>query len=272
VPTVCTVYDLQFHAHPEFFTPEDAELRARAFREACAHATRLAAISEFSRAQTMDYAHVDPARIRAIPLRLALRVAAGTQADIVERLDLMPGGYLLYPANFWKHKNHERLLEAFARAKDDPALNGRRLVLTGAPGERRDAVEATAVRLGLRDRVVFPGFVTDAELAALMQGARALVFPSLYEGFGLPVLEAMACGVPVACSDGTALHEVAQGAALLFAPADVDAIARALVAIAGDEGLRAQLVASGTQRAGEYSDADAMARQYWHLFREAMPA
>jgi glycosyltransferase involved in cell wall biosynthesis len=84
------------------------------------------------------------------------------------------------------------------------------------------------------------------------------------------VLEAMACSIPVACSDGTALREMANGAALLFAPEDVDAIASALVAVAGDEALRARLVAQGVHRAAEFADADAMAREYWTLFGEAL--
>jgi glycosyltransferase involved in cell wall biosynthesis len=269
IATVCTIYDLQFHAHPEFFTPEDAALREHALRDACRQATRLAAISDFSRAQATTFGHLDPARIETIALRLARRMPAGA-TSILDRLRLARGQYLLYPANFWKHKNHERLLAAFARVGDEPALQGMKLVLTGAPGEREQAVRGQAHELSLGERVTFAGFVSDAELAALLCDARAVVFPSLYEGFGLPVLEAMAASVPVACSGTTALADIARDAALFFDPQDVDAIARAMAGIVQDEALRERLVAAGRARAAEYSDADRMAREYWNLFTAAM--
>jgi glycosyltransferase involved in cell wall biosynthesis len=142
-----------------------------------------------------------------------------------------------------------------------------RLVCTGAPGERRDALERAARQMGLGAHVSFPGFVPQEEMQRLMAGATAVVFPSLYEGFGLPVIEAMAAGVPVACSNTTSLPEVADGAALLFDPRIPEQVAAAMVSLAGDAQLRERLIAAGRDRAREFADPDRMAREYWELLR-----
>jgi glycosyltransferase involved in cell wall biosynthesis len=266
IPTVCTIYDLQFAAYPQFFSPDDCVQRERAFRDACRHADRLAAISDFTRAAAISAAALDPARIRTIPLETG------------DRLFLSHGGtrgvspILVYPANFWRHKNHEMLLTAFAIACRSGLPADVRLVCTGAPGARRDWLERVTRGMGLGGRVEFPGFLPREELRGLLVGARGLVFPSLYEGFGLPVVEAMAAGVPVACGNTTSLPEVAGDAALFFDPRIPDAMARAMVALAGDEDLRARLIESGRRRAAAFADPDRMAASYWALFAEALGA
>jgi hypothetical protein len=123
--------------------------------------------------------------------------------------------------------------------------------------------------MGLGERVVFPGYVSEAELATLLTHSTGMVFPSLYEGFGLPVVEAMATGVPVACSKTTSLPEVAAGAALLFDPRIPEEIAGCMVQLATDEALRPRLAAAGRERALEFADSDRMAREYWDLFEFA---
>lgn len=268
VPTVCTVYDVQFHDHAGFFTPEDAEQRRRAFDDACRHATLLAAISDFTRARAIELAGLAPERIATIALRLPQPTGA-EPSPARAQLGLAAGGYLLYPANFWKHKNHGALLEAFAIACREGLPAGMRLVCTGAGGVGRSAAMKAAASLGIADRVVLPGFVPEADLAALMRDCRGVVFPSLYEGFGLPVVEAMALGVPVACSRIAALPEVAGEAALFFDPRSAADIARAMVSLATDEALRARLVAAGRERAVPFADTDRMAREYLDLFQRA---
>jgi glycosyltransferase involved in cell wall biosynthesis len=271
IPTVCTIYDLQYRVHPEFFAVEDAVQRERAFAEACAEAKALAAISEFSREAAIAEGGLDPRSIRTIYMRLASGERRSTDR-VPAGLALEPGKYLAYPANFWRHKNHEALLKAFSMACGQGLPADIRLVCTGAPGARMESLRALARELGLADRVVFPGFLPHEDLAALIAESRGVIFPSLYEGFGLPVIEAMDCGVPVACSDAAALPEAAGGAALLFDPRDAAPIARALVSLATDEALRARLIEAGTRRAREFSDTDRMAREYWQLFLSAMGA
>ena len=267
MPTVCTLYDLQFDAYPQFFTPMEAGLRRAAFLDACENATALAAISSFTRERAIELAHLDSQRIEAVPLRLARRGVA--DPSVAARFGVAPGRFLLYPANFWKHKNHEMLLTAFAVARRSGLAPDMALVCTGAPGARGPELERAARSLGLGDSVRFPGYVDDAAIASLMAQCTALVFPSLYEGFGLPVADAMANGVPVACSDIPALREVAGDAARYFDPSVPAQVSDAIIAITQDAGLRARLVAAGKTRAPEYAAVDRMAGDYWQLFQRA---
>jgi glycosyltransferase involved in cell wall biosynthesis len=271
LPCVCTIYDVQFRACPEFFAAEEAAVREGAFRDACRHATRLAAISDFSRDAAIAAGPIEADRIRTIALRLSPMPPPDDmeRAGILRKLGLVEDAFLLYPANFWRHKNHEALLTAFASGCAAGLPPGLKLAFTGEPGAGESALREASARMGVAARVVFAGFLARGELAALMSAARGLIFPSLYEGFGLPVVEAMAFGVPVACSDAGALPEVAGGAALLFDPARHDAIAAALRGLATDEPLRARLVEAGRRRAREFGDAERMAREYLALFAEA---
>ena len=272
VPTVCSIYDLQYKTYPEFFTPEDVAQRDQTFIAACRRATALAAISDYSRETAIQHGVLDPARIRTIHLRMSQRMAAhpGEHPQILGRLGLVAGRYLIYPANFWRHKNHEMLLTAFGMASHAGLAADIKLVCTGAPGERQRYLVQAAAAMGLGERIIFPGYVPSEELAALLAGARGMVFPSLYEGFGLPVVEAMAVGIPVACSNITSLPEVAADAAILFDPRIPTQIAAAIVGLVEDEATRKRLIDSGRQRAAEFSDSERMAREYWELFLYAM--
>ncbi len=269
VPTVCTLYDLQYKTHPDFFPPEVVANRDRTFVDASRKATVLAPISEYSRQSALEHSTLDPDRVRTIHLRMAKRFAdpaAAVVATTLGRFGLARGRYLIYPANFWLHKNHEMLITAFGMARRGGLADDVKLVLTGSPGERRDWLMRATERLGLADRIVFPGYVSDDELAALMRHAIGVVFPSIYEGFGLPVIEAMAVDIPVACSATTSLPEVAAGAALLFDPRIPSEIAQAMIALAGDDAVRTRLVEAGRERAREFIDPRRMATEYWDLF------
>ena len=152
------------------------------------------------------------------------------------------------------HKNEERALAAFARARIDPSI---RLLLTGLP---TNTLQAFIAHLGLTERVDFLGRVEDTQLPAVYRGALGLLFPSFYEGFGLPVIEAMASGVPVLTSTVTALPEVAGDAALLVDPYDVDAIASGIERLLTDEDLRTRLRVAGLKRAAMFRWDDVAAR------------
>jgi glycosyltransferase involved in cell wall biosynthesis len=273
IPTVCTIYDLQYKTYPEFFAPEDVAHRAQTFIDASRRATALAAISDYSRQSAIVHGDLDQTRIRTIHLRMARRIApeAGQSTHVLERLGLAPQRYLIYPANFWKHKNHEMLLAAFGMACADGQLPADiKLGCTGAPGARQEWLKNAARGMNLGDRVVFPGYVPNAELAAMISNCNGVVFPSLYEGFGLPVLEAMAADVPVACSNTTSLPEVAADAAILFDPRVPSQIAEAMITLVRDEALRSRLIEAGRSRADAFSDSKRMADEYWDLFQYAL--
>lgn len=274
IPTVCLVHDLQFMAFPEFFAAEDLANRTWSFREACRRAAALVAVSDFTRAGAMAAARLAPERIRTIHPCLGGRFDGGLAGETGRvspsapgsGLGLTPGRYLLYPANFWPHKNHEMLLTAFGMARQSGLAPDLRLVCTGAPGERQLELAAAAAAMGLGKAVLFPGFLPAAAFGILLAQARGLVFPSLYEGFGLPVVEAMALGIPVACSDLTALPEIAGDAALFFDPRVPAEIAGALIRLNHDDAVRTRLIGAGRGRAADFSDREAMAAAYWRLF------
>ena len=223
VPTVLTVHDLAILRYPEVF-PRWHRLYGRAgLRKALRAADAVVAVSEFTKQETAVLAGVPPERIRVVPNGVDdLFTPDGLSAE---------GSYVLAVATLEPRKNLGRVVDA-AR------LAGIELRVVGARGW--GGIEVPG----------WVGEVTDAELAELYRGARCVLYPSLYEGFGLPVLEAMACGAPVVTSRGTATEEIAGGAAVLVDPDDVDAIAEG---IAQAERRREELVPLGLTRAREFT-------------------
>ena len=272
VPTVCIIYDLQYKTYPEFFHKIDAMQRKQTFVDACNKSTFLAAISDYTREAAIMHGNLEKNRIRTIYLRMANRLTAADESDngLLCRLGLTHQRYFLYPANFWKHKNHEMLITAFSCACHNKLEPDIRLVCTGAPGARRDWLKHACNMMNLDDRIIFPGYLPEKDLSILLTNSLGIIFPSLYEGFGLPIIEAMAAGVPVACSNSTSLPEVSGDAAILFDPRIPEQIANAIITLANDKRLRSQLIDSGKQRAKEFSNVHRMATEYWELFQVAL--
>lgn len=210
-PTVVTAHDVMYLVRPAFLSAAQRAYRRLAYGRAFRGARLVIAFSEHVARTLVEYADVAPGRVRVVPYGL-------------DHARYRPGGderepFLVYPAHRWEHKNHERLFAAFSLLRAErPEL---RLVLTGAGHDGAAAPPGVDVR----------GRVPQDELARLYRTASALVFPSLYEGFGLPVLEAMACGCPVAASTAGALPEVCGGAARLFDPESPGAIAEAVAEV-----------------------------------------
>jgi glycosyltransferase involved in cell wall biosynthesis len=254
--TVVTLLDVQHHELPGMFSRAERWLRAWAYDGAARGADRVLTISEHARRGIIEHVGVAPERVEAIPLGVdhaRFTPDGGGAPGLAER-------YVLYPANMWPHKNHERLLAAFDQL-GDPTLQ---LVLTGQTYGREQLLAG-------RDRVHHLGHIPPDDMPALYRGALALVFPSLFEGFGLPPLEAMACGTPVAASNAGAVAEVCGDAALAFDPHDVDAIAAALARVTQDEPLRARLREAGLARAAPFTwqaTAAAHLRAYERALRD----
>jgi glycosyltransferase involved in cell wall biosynthesis len=204
-PTVVNAHDVMYLVHPRFFTVAHRAYRRLAYERAYRSARLVITCSEHVARTLVEHARVASERVRVVPFGL-------------DHARFHPGmeprePFLLYPAHRWPHKNHERLFAAFALLHAErPEL---RLVLTGGGHERAQVPPGVVVR----------GRVPQEELARLYRTASAVVFPSLYEGFGLPVPEAMACGCPVAASNAGALPEVCGGAARLFDARSPEAIA-----------------------------------------------
>jgi glycosyltransferase involved in cell wall biosynthesis len=270
IPAVSTIYDLQYKTYPQFFSAADVHHRDLAFKRAAEKATLLAAISDYSRGSAIEHGLIPEDRIETIHIRLAHRVKVIPAASLLDQWGLSPQGYVIYPANFWMHKNHEVLLTAFLLAQQQGLPKEIQLVLTGAPGARRDWLIKATERMGLGDSVIFPGYVATHELGALIANSLGMVFPSLYEGFGMPIIEAMAMGVPVACSDLTSLPEVAGDAAIPFDPRIPASIATAIHQLYADQPVRDQRVSKGLERAKIFADHERMAREYMSLFERAV--
>jgi glycosyltransferase involved in cell wall biosynthesis len=229
-PHVITLLDVQHLDLPELFPRGERLFRKLAYDRASRHAREVIVISEFVRERVIERLALDPTRVHAV--WLGVDHERFTPAPHVEREPL-----LLYPARPWPHKNHARLFEAFALVRRTrPEL---RLLLTGVghdPTTLPEGVDARSVSAG--------------ELVELYRCAACLVFPSLYEGFGLPPVEAMACGCPVAAAAAGSLPEVCGDAAVLFDPLDPEAIAAGI-----DEALRrsAELSERGRRRAAAFT-------------------
>jgi len=196
----------------------------------------------------------DPERVHVVPLAAGPEFSPVGQAELPGRLagtGLAPGSYVLGVASIETRKNYPVLLRAFARLLARDGRLPHRLALAGAKGYGHKAVFDEAARLGLSDRVIHLGYAAD--LPALYSGAAAFAFPSRYEGFGLPPLEAMACGTPVVCSDATSLPEVVGDAALLFDPDDEIALADHLHRLLTDPLARADYAARALVRSGRFS-------------------
>lgn len=263
-PVLSIFYDLQVLAHPDFFTARERGQRRQHLHQLRRHSRRIAAISHFSRQEGIRHG-LDPERIRAIPIQMA---SPRPCPAITPPLELTRGRYLLYPANLWPHKNHELLFTAFAMARAQGLPSDLRLVCSGDGNQRRDVLQQLATGLGLEGQVLLPGYVSHATLESLYHHANAVVFPSLYEGFGMPVIEAMARRIPVCCSNGTALAEVGGDAVLGVDPRHPQQIATALLTLTVDADLRRSLTGRGVQQASHYLNPAAMAMAYWTLLEE----
>lgn len=270
IPAVTVITDLQFRYYPEFFDRADRAHRQRAFRAACRHASRIICISDYVRGTVLKLSGVSADRCIRIYLGATGRLTPPGDRQPLTEWGIEPEQYLLYPANFWPHKNHERLLLAFERyVRENPATR-LKLVCCGSKGKRGKELHEFAASAGIADRVRFPGYVTDAQLAALLAGCKALIFPSLYEGFGMPLVEAMEAGRPVLASNTTSLPEVGGDAYLAFDPTDTAAICAAIARLEQDPEFAAALVARGKRRATSFGNAESMAREYLPVLEEAM--
>jgi glycosyltransferase involved in cell wall biosynthesis len=252
VPRVVTVHDLNYLAFPE----AHFGLRTVGMRVlvplAVRRSARVIVPSEATRTDLVEHLRADPARIDVTPYGIGqARSTPGTLPPAVRRaLDAGNRPLLLSVSAKRPHKNLLRLIGALARV---PADQRPFLALPGYPTPHEAELRHAAQEAGIADDVVFLGFVTAEELEALYEAAIAVVLPSLYEGFGLPVLEAMSRDVPVATSGRTSLAEVAGDAALTFDPEDEASIADAIQRLLGDESLRERLRAAGRERASGFT-------------------
>jgi glycosyltransferase involved in cell wall biosynthesis len=254
------VMDLAFLRFPHLLTDESRRYYGQVGR-AVSRAGAILAISQSTKDDLISLLNVPEGKITVT--HLAADPACRTVTDparleAVRRAYGLPAGYVLFVGTLEPRKDLPTLLRAFASL--GPAAKDICLAIAGRPGWLHEPVYELARTLRLGDRVRFLGGVPAGDLPALYSGARLFVLPSLYEGFGMPVLEAMACGAPVVCADSSSLPEIAGGAALLFPPGDEAALAQAITRLLVDSGLRRQLAERGLVQAARFSWAETARR------------
>lgn len=262
---VVTVHDIMPLEHPEWFRLRHRWVVRLALRRVLRRAEAIIVPSDCVRRDIVRRGLAGEARIVVIPEGCERRFNAVPDPNAMERVAgkyRLPKRYVLFVGTLDPRKNLARLLGALARVEE----SGLSLVVAGAPGWRADEIQARANGLGLAERVRFTGFVDEQDLPQLYRGAQLFAFPSLYEGFGLPLLEAMACGVPVVASNVSAMPEVAGDAALLVDPRSEEQLAEAISRVAVDDALRGRMRERGARRAAEFTWEQA-ARRTMEIYR-----
>jgi glycosyltransferase involved in cell wall biosynthesis len=265
--TVVTIHDLAYEHLPESFHPLERLRMKTLVRRAARQADHILTVSNYSAADIASRYGVPRERVTVTYLAASERFRPREKQASREQLARHYGidsPFILYVGRVQARKNLVRLVEAYARVRQHGSTP--KLVVVGKKDWGSERLLAKISELGLGTEVVFPGYVRYEDLPLFYNAAEVFVFPSLFEGFGLPVVESMASGVPTICSRGSSMEEVAGDGALLIDPLDTAALADALERVLGDAGLRAQLISRGLLRSSGFK-AGTLAAQTLEVYR-----
>lgn len=247
--TVVFVHDMAYRVYPETVRKKTRRFLELVLQKSCDRADRIVTISEFSKQEILKYLKVSEEKISVVTLGVdRKRFHTHYPADQIRMVQSkygLKGEYLLYIGTIEPRKNLKRLIEAYASLPLETPM----LVFAGKKGWMYREIFQTVETLGIGERVKFLGYVADREIPLLLSGAKCFLFPSLYEGFGLPPLEAMASGVPVVASNGSAIPEVVGDAAVLVEATKVESISHGILRVLKEKGLRERMIEKGIQRA-----------------------
>jgi len=255
-PVVVSVHDISFLEHPEYFTWVRAQQLRFTVSRTIKRAARVITPSEFSRRRLLEAYDPDPSKVSVVPIAVSSTFRPISHESalrwVSDRFQIREP-YVLTVGDLQPRKNQIGLIRAFEElVRTHPQLP-HKLVIVGKQTWFADRIMDTATQSSVADRIVFTGFVNDDELLQLYNACQLMVFPSFYEGFGLPILEAMACGRAVACSNTSSMPEVANAAALLFDPENQGEIVRAMRDVLINPDLRARMERLGLQRASLFT-------------------
>lgn len=267
---VLTIHDLQYLYYPEYFSSTKLAYLKRMVPRSAEAARLVLTPSEYSRRTVIERLNIDPSIVVVVPHGISPHTTSEDTSSVRKRYGI-EGRFFMYPAITYPHKNHLVLIEAFARvAKMYPDTT---LVFTGAKGSMEVRLAQEIKGHGISDRVKRLGYIPSADLDALYREAVAMTFPSRFEGFGAPVLEAMARECPVIAADATALPEVVDEAGLMVSPDNPEQWSQAMSEILDDENLRSILVKKGLERAASFTwdrSADILENSYRHALETTL--
>jgi glycosyltransferase involved in cell wall biosynthesis len=253
---ITMVYDMVYKVFPETMNNKTFWMLNHSMKSSCERADVILTISQFSKNEIVKYMNIPDEKIEVMPCGVdhGLYMPDYDINDITLVKDKLSieGDYFLYLGTLEPRKNIERLIESYALLKNRISVLPK-LVIAGPQGWLYNTIFQKANALGLQNEVVFTGYIDEKDAPVLMKGAVSFLFPSLYEGFGMPPLEAMACGTPVITSNVASLPEVVGDAAILVDPFSVDSIADALEHVLNDRNLRDELSRKGLDRASQFS-------------------
>jgi len=253
-PAVLTFWDMQHEVYPQFFTEYEIQLRRRLYEPSAHRADHIIVPSRYTLDTLIQRYGIHPDKISLINFGVGSNFPRSvTPAQVMQLRQKyeLHTPIIIYPAATYPHKNHVNLIEAFKRLINQvPDIQ---LVLTGAKMTRESELVDSINASGVGHRIKRLGFLPAREIPILYATAELLVFPSLFEGYGIPVIEAMHIGCPVVCSNACSLPELVGSAALLFEPTDVDAMTNSMLSVLTDSQLAGKLVSLGKQQAGKFS-------------------
>jgi glycosyltransferase involved in cell wall biosynthesis len=276
-PTVVTIHDISFEHYPQFFSPRDRLILKTLVPLSARRARRIITVSEHAKGEIMACYDITADKIAVTYEAAGEQFRPITNPTALQtvrtKYGIPDGPFILALGNLQPRKNIRRLVEAFARLdlsqRKVQSLLQSTLVIAGKAQWRESEIFQSVRDRGLEDAVILPGYVDDADLPALYSAATVFVYPSLYEGFGLPPLEAMACGTPVISSNAASLPEVVSDAALTIDPTDIDALAQALVEVLSSPERQEDLRQRGLRRVAQFS-WDRCAAETLSVYREVL--
>lgn len=253
---IAVVHDMAYKTCPETVKRKTRILLELTLKNTCKRADIILTVSEFSKSEILKYIDVEEKKIKVIPNGVDLKLFHNKYSEqcieeVKEKYHIW-NDYFLYLGTLEPRKNIERIIEAYNSLKDKEK-NLPVLVLAGGKGWMYDSIFSKVENLGIQDKIIFTGYVEEEEIPKLMCGAKALVFPSLYEGFGMPPIEAMACGTPVIVSEHGALEEVVGDAGIKVNPYSVQEIESAMRELLSNNELHQELSLRGLEKAKQYT-------------------
>ncbi len=253
---ITIVHDMAYKAYPETVRKRTRQLLTMALEKSCARADKIITVSKFSKQEIIKYLGIDADKIVVMPngVDFSLYHPDYTEEEVkrVKEMYQIEGKYLLYLGTLEPRKNIERLVQAYAKLKYEMP-EAPKLVLAGRKGWMYDCIFETVKSLKLEKDVIFTGYIEAENAPILIKGAEIFLFPSLYEGFGMPPIEAMACGTPVVVSNVSSLPEVVGDAGILVDPFSVESIRDGIKNLISNDILRTKLIKSGLERVKKYT-------------------